>query len=95
MAVTYIKIDETRWLRNEQIKLHCRKDEVPLHKRWSFSLRISSVGFLQFTNKIINGKNHFLCSIMKYEKFVQMGKTVFEAIIKHRDCNTCTIYTGN
>ena len=47
------------------------KELQPLHKKWSFPLRISSVnvtksavssGFVTFTEAILNGKLHFLCS---------------------------------
>ena len=48
----------------------CRRRVVnTLHKKWSFSLRISSVksvvscGFVLFTEKILNGNLHFLCSV--------------------------------
>ena len=36
-----------------------------LHKKWSFSLRISSANvadLITFTEEILNGKLHFLCS---------------------------------
>ena len=51
----------------------CRRRFVnTLHKKWSFLLRISSVnvtkcvvssGFVLFTEKILNGTLHFLCSV--------------------------------
>ena len=45
---------------------------IALHKKWSFPLRISSVnmtkstgncGLVTFTEEILNGKLHFLCSV--------------------------------
>ena len=45
---------------------------IILHKKWSFPLRISSInitnsaancGLVTFTEKILNGKLHFFCSV--------------------------------
>ena len=49
--------------------------EITLHKKWSFSLRISSVNVIKsavycelvtFTEEIINEPLHFLCSVKKH-----------------------------
>ena len=41
-----------------------------LHKKWSFPLRISSVNLdlVSFTEEILNGKLHFLCSLTSLAK---------------------------
>ena len=35
----------------------------PLHKKWSFPLRISSVDLVTFIEETFDGKLHFLCSV--------------------------------
>ena len=40
--------------------------EGKMHKKWSFPLRISSVNLTKFTEEILNGKLHFLCSGKTY-----------------------------
>ena len=37
--------------------------QLTLHKKWSFPLRISSVNLVTFTEEILDGKLHFLCSV--------------------------------
>ena len=62
---------------------------MTLHKQWSFPLRISSVNadesavpvdFVTFTEGIVNGKLHFLCSAVRQSKaFHEQGWTVFSS----------------
>ena len=43
--------------------------QVTLHKKWCFPLRISSVipaDLVTFTEEILNGKLHFLCSVISH-----------------------------
>ena len=75
--------------------------DASLHKKWSFPLRISSVnvtksavscGFGPFTEEILNGKLHFLCSACNIntrymitwlsDKFAKMKKKFFMLIFK-------------
>ena len=45
-----------------------RKKDLTLHEKWSFPLRISLVNvtadLVIFTEEILNGKLHFLCSVI-------------------------------
>ena len=45
--------------------------DTTLHKKWKFPLRVSSgnektVDLVTFTEEILNGKLHFLCSAMSF-----------------------------
>ena len=44
------------------VSLSFKQTFLPLHKKWSFPLRISSV-----TEEILNGKLHFLCSVRIFD----------------------------
>ena len=69
----------TRFFVAIPIPVPCESPPKRLHKNWSFPLRISSVNvtksavpadLVTFTEEILNGKLHFLCS----EKTLKYGK---------------------
>ena len=58
---------------------------LPLHKKWSFLLRISSVNMTKFAGncgfgliywRILNRKLHFLCSLILSENSVHIDKSI-------------------
>ena len=57
-------------------------DFFTLHKKWSFPLKISSVNVTKsaFTDEILNGKLHFLCSVITENTF-----HVFDIFFSFRD----------
>ena len=49
-----------------------------LQKKWSFPLRVSSVDLVTFTEEILNGKLHFLCSDAFYPSFMYLATTLLK-----------------
>ena len=50
---------------------------LALHKKWSFPLRISSANvkdFFTFTEEVLIGKLHFLCSVKRIKKSIKESK---------------------
>ena len=61
-------------------------NSLTLHKKWSFTLRISSVNvpksaviadLVTFTEKVLNGKLHFLCSVRGFQWPSSIEKTLW------------------
>ena len=69
--ITFKKEKNCCGIFNKSNTLLYKSAEVPLHKKWSFPLRISSVNVAKstvadlvvFTEEIFNAKLHSLCSV--------------------------------
>ena len=72
--------------------------QQPLHKKWHFPLRKFSADLVTFTEEILNGKIHFLCSELSYigaqERLFFETKQLSNKE-RHLDCNIKSIFSKN
>ena len=81
------------WCATARLVVAC----LTLHKKWSFTLRISSVnvtksavscGLVSFTEKILNEKLNFLCRVSPIEPVNGLLLASYNTIILQVECGT-------